>query len=278
MSKKSGGVVKTTKKIGMAVGLLAMFVTMTACASGKSIKQGAEEFSIPGDKYYEALQLQDDGMYFESIRAWSEVLDDEPRFAQGHFNIGLIYDKLNMVPEAIEHYELAVQYAEDSRDLIGNGNPAEEDSANITASIALYNLHLGAAYLRGGLVTEAISALKKTIKDDQYNPTAHYNMAAAYMAQNDYETGLIHADIAVDLISRPDGKRATGIASDVDMTQLANYLLRQARCHLWRQEWDKAKACLERVKTQCKVEVPTEMQKQLDEATAPKPAEEGSEE
>ncbi|MCG3182775.1 MAG: hypothetical protein ICCCNLDF_00841 [Planctomycetes bacterium] len=276
MSKESGGVVKTTKKLGMAAGLLAMCV-MTACASGKSIKQGADEFSIPADKYYEALQLQDDAMYFESIRAWSEVLESEPRFAQGHFNIGLIYDKLNMVPEAIEHYELAVQAAEDSREMIGGDNPALEDGGNITASIALYNLHLGAAYLRGGLKDEAIEALKKSIKDDQFNPTAHYNIAAAYMARNDFETALIHADIAVDLISKPDGKRASGIATDVDMTQLGNYLLRQARCHLARQEWDKAKACLERARTQCKFDIPVDMQKQLDEAAAAKPAEEGNE-
>ncbi|MCZ7604516.1 MAG: tetratricopeptide repeat protein [Planctomycetota bacterium] len=258
----------------MAAGLLAMFV-LTACASGKSIKQGAEEFSIPADKYYEALQLQDDAKYFEAIRAWSEVLVDEPRFAQGHFNIGLIYDNLNMVPEAIEHYELAVQAAEDSRDLIGGDNPAAEDGGNITASIALYNLHLGAAYLRGGLVDEAIDALKKSIKDDQFNPTAHYNIAAGYMALNDFESALVHADVAVDLVSKPDSKRASGIAAEVDMKQLGNYLLRQARCHLARQEWDKARSCLERAKTQCKLDIPVDMQKQLDEAAAAKPAEAG---
>jgi len=274
MSTEPGGVVNTTKKLGMAAGLLAMFV-LTACASGKSIKQGAEEFSIPADKYYEALQLQDDAKYFEAIRAWSEVLVDEPRFAQGHFNIGLIYDNLNMVPEAIEHYELAVQAAEDSRDLIGGDNPAAEDGGNITASIALYNLHLGAAYLRGGLVDEAIDALKKSIKDDQFNPTAHYNIAAGYMALNDFESALVHADVAVDLVSKPDSKRASGIAAEVDMKQLGNYLLRQARCHLARQEWDKARSCLERAKTQCKLDIPVDMQKQLDEAAAAKPAEAG---
>ncbi len=274
MSTEPGGVVNTTKKLGMAAGLLAMFV-LAACASGKSIKQGAEEFSIPADKYYEALQLQDDAKYFEAIRAWSEVLVDEPRFAQGHFNIGLIYDNLNMVPEAIEHYELAVQAAEDSRDLIGGDNPAAEDGSNITASIALYNLHLGAAYLRAGLVDEAIDALKKSIKDDQFNPTAHYNIAAGYMALHDYESALIHADIAVDLVSKPDSKRASGIAAEVDMKQLGNYLLRQARCHLARQEWDKARSVLERAKTQCKLDIPVDMQKQLDEAAAAKPAEAG---
>lgn len=274
MSTEPGGVVNTTKKLGMAAGLVAMFV-LTACASGKSIKQGAEEFSIPADKYYEALQLQDDAKYFEAIRAWSEVLVDEPRFAQGHFNIALIYDNLNMVPEAIEHYELAVQAAEDSRDLIGGDNPAAEDGGNITASIALYNLHLGAAYLRGGLVDEAIDALKKSIKDDQFNPTAHYNIAAGYMALHDYESALIHADIAVDLVSKPDSKRTSGIAAEVDMKQLGNYLLRQARCHLARQEWDKARSVLERAKTQCKLDIPVDMQKQLDEAAAAKPAEAG---
>ncbi|MCB9893595.1 MAG: tetratricopeptide repeat protein [Planctomycetes bacterium] len=246
-----------------------------------SIKQGGEEFGIKADKYYEALKLQDDGDYFESIRAWSEVLDDEPRFAQGHFNIGLIYDMLNMVPEAIEHYELAVQAAEESKDMIGNGNEARESAADTTASIALYNAHLGAAYLRGGLIDEAITALQKAEVSDQYNPMVHYNLAAAFMAKGNYEMALKQADIAVDLIAKPDGKTTSGLSTDVDTDRLAAYLLRQGKCHIARAEWDKAKACFDRITVQCHGTIPAETQAELDagmKAAQPKDGgDEGSE-
>ena len=245
-----------------------------------SIKQGGEEFGIKADKYYEALKLQDDADYFESIRAWSEVLEDEPRFAQGQFNIGLIYDMLNMVPEAIEHYELAVQAAEESRDLIGNGNEARENSADTKASIALYNAHLGAAYLRGGLIDEAITALVKAETDDQFNPAIHYNLAAAFMAKGNYEVALKQADIAVDLVAKPDSKTTSGLASDVDTDRLAAYLLRQGKCHIARAEWEKAKACFDRIVAQCHGTVPAETMAELNagmKAAEPTKGDEGSE-
>ncbi|MCA8945943.1 MAG: tetratricopeptide repeat protein, partial [Planctomycetes bacterium] len=265
MSNELGGVVNATKKMTsklvMAAAIVGAFVMMSACASGKTIKQGSEEFSIPEDKYFEALELQDDGMYFESIRAWTEVLDSEPRFAQGHFNLGLIYDQLNLVPEATQHYELAVQYAE--------GLKPDE---------SLYNLHLGAAYLRSGLVDEAIEALKQALTDDPYNATIHYNLSAAYMARKNYDNALLEADTAVDLLAQPDAKRADGLNEGVDRTRLGNYLLRQAACHIAREEWDKARAGLERAEKQCGTTVPAEMWEQLDAATKPMEPEEGGEE
>ena len=283
MSKKAGGVVNATKKtatkLAMAASLVLAFVLMSACSSSMSIKQGGEEFGIDGDKYYEALTYQDDGDYFEAIRAWAEVLADEPRFAQAHFNIGLVYDMLNMVPESIEHYELAVQNAEASRDLINGNNPAEESAADTKASLALYNSHLGAAYLRGGLVDEAIDALKRAETEDPFNPTIHYNLSAAFMAKNNYEMGLKQADIAVDLLAKPDAKTSNGLSTDVDMDRLGTYLLRQARCHLVRNELDKAEACLDRVTKQCNVEVPADMLLELNAAKkAAEPAEEGTKE
>jgi tetratricopeptide (TPR) repeat protein len=271
--------VNATTKLATAASLLTVFILMTACSSSLSIKQGGEEFGVDGDKYYEALTLQDDGDYFEAIRAWSEVLADEPRFAQGHFNIGLIYDMMNMVPEAREHYELAVQAAESSKDLIGNGNQARESDADTKASLALYNAHLGAAYLRGGLINEAITALEKSEVDDQYNASVHYNLAAAYMQKGNYEMALKQADIAVDLTAKPDPKTTTGLATEVDTDRLAAYLIRQGKCHIARAEWEKAKACFDRVVSQCNAVVPAESLEALNKGMGiAAPAEEGESE
>lgn len=251
----------------MAAGLLGMFVMVSACASGKSIKQGTEEFSIPEAKYHEALQHYDNGDYFESIRAWSEVLDSEPRFAQGHFNIGLVYDKLNMVPEATEHYEAAIQAAEDTNKPQGNEPPAE-DPKNTKAALALYNLHLGAAYLRSSLVDEALLALNKSLEMDPFNPTVHYNLSAAYIAKADWDNALLQADIAVDLASKPDASHQSKLATEVDIEQLGKYLLRQAECHAALGEWDKAWACIDRARTQCKTDLPPLLAKKMEEAPA----------
>jgi tetratricopeptide (TPR) repeat protein len=258
--------VNAIKKTGMAVGLLAVFVMLTACASGKSIKQGTEEFSVPEAKYHEALSLYDDAMYFESIQAWTEVLDSEPRFAQGQFNIGLIYDKLNMIPEAIEHYELAVQFQEDSM-VVSEGNQLVEEKKNADGALALFNLHLGAAYLRAGLVDEAMEALNEALRLDVYNPTVHYNLSAGYMAKENFEDGLKHADVAVDLATQP-GPGADGLAKDVDRVALGNYLLRQAECHALRGEWDKARACVDRARAQCKAEPEASLKKMLNDQAA----------
>ncbi|MBZ0134883.1 MAG: tetratricopeptide repeat protein [Planctomycetes bacterium] len=245
MSTKPGGNVSKISGIALAVAAL----VVSACASGKTIKQGTEEFSILEGKYYEALSLQDNGQYFEAIEAWSEVLDDEPRFAQGHFNLGLIYDNLNMVPEAIEKYEIAVRITED-----------------IKPDIGIYSLHLGAAYLRSGLVDEGIDALTKALEIDPYNPAIHYNLSAAYLAKSNYDDALRHADTAVDLYAQPDSKRTDGLAQDVDRARLGNYLLRQARCHVEREEWDKAKSTLERAKKQCNVDSPRDMMTKIEAA------------
>lgn len=262
MNTEMGGVVKATKKLGMIVALAAFGVAMSACASGKSIKQGNEEFRIPEAKYYEALSAQDDTEYFAAIRAWAEVLESEPRYAQGHFNMAVIHDKLNLVPEAIEHYELALQMLENSLEV--ESQTTVETRADSDAALALYNLHLGAAYLRAGLVSESEVALTRALERDPYNPTVHYNLAACYMNQRHFDKGLIHADTAVDLYAKPDSKNVNRLANDVDAKRLGKYVLRQAQCHLALEEWDKAEVALNRAKDQCRVEVPAALWKELD--------------
>lgn len=262
-----GGVVKATKRFGMVTAIIALGMAMTACASGKTIDQGNEELSIDESKYHEALKLQDDGAYFKSMRAWEEVLSDEPKFAAGHFNLGLINDKLNLVDEAIPHYELAVQMLENSLEV---DDDPEETKKESQASLAMYNLHLGAAYLRDARIEEGEVTLMKALELDPYNPTIHYNLAACFMSQKHFDLGLLHADQAVDLYAKPDSKNNNRLAAEVDALRLGKYLLRQAQCHLAMEEWDKAEVCLNRAKTQCRIDVPAALWTELDEGKNPK--------
>jgi tetratricopeptide (TPR) repeat protein len=260
----------------MAVCSLAMFMALTACASGKSIKQGTEEFSIPEGSYHEALSLYDNADYFESIQAWMEVVDNEPRFAQGLFNLGLVYDKLNMVDEAVSYYERAVSAQEETM-IEEQGREWKQTRAEADAALAKYNLYLGAAYLRVDLVDEAISTMNKALVVDQFNPTLRYNLAAAYMAKENWDAALIQADIAVDLASRPDAKNNSGLDASVDQLALGQYLLRQAECHAQRAEWEKAWACIDRARSQCKAEPSFRLSELMKKApkSEPEPAEGG---
>lgn len=226
------------KKLGLAIAMAALGLFGSACSSTKTIKQGNEEFTILQDKYIEALSLADDGKFFEAIQAWKEVLADEPRWAAGHFNLGQVYDKLNLMPEAMEHYEVAAK-------LDGDQGP--------------YHLNLGTVYLRSGLHKQALDSLKKAAEKDPYNHLVHYNLAGAYLAMSDQDNALLHADVAVDLYSKPDSRNESMLAEGVDRSVLAKMLVRQAECHLARGENDKARQCADRIVRQCRVELPSKL-------------------
>lgn len=237
------------RKLGVLLGGLALVCMLSACGSSRAVKQGTEEFSIDQDAYLEALSLQDDGMYFEAIKAWQTVLESEPRWALGHFNLALIYDQLNLVPEAIEHYEMAVRWSEE-----------HNDDANARA---LYNLHLGAAYIRASLPSEAVDALKKSLATEQFNPYVHFNLSSAYIMRKDFERALLHADSAVDLAAKPG---PGGLDESVDRQQLGRFILRQAECHLERGEYEKARTALLRARKQCATEAAPRVWEQLRKA------------
>lgn len=245
----------TNGKLGMMLGTLALALAVAGCGGGKTIQQGEETFSIDVGLYDEALSLQVAGEYYDAIRVWKELLADQPRFAQGHYNLGVIYDYLNLVPEAIDSYERASLLVAE----LGDAHKADQ---------ALYNAKLGAAYLRYGMEIQAADALHAAIERDGYNPRAHFNMAGALIAQGNYDEGLIHADIAVDLFAVPDTRNASGLARTVDRNLLGKFLLRQAECHLVREEWEKARTVLERARKQCAIEVPATMWDRLNAGEA----------
>lgn len=256
--RNQGGVVKAAKRLGMTAVAVALGMALAACGSSRTIEQGNEYLSIDEEKYIEALATQDDAEFFDSIRAWSVVIKDEPRWAVAHFNIGLIYDQLNMVDEAIRHYEIAVSAMEDS--IRVEAYEEVQPRKDIDAHLARYNLHLGTAYLRADYVEEAEMALLEALKYAPYEPALHYNLAACFMAKNQFDTALLHADNAVDLAAQPAGTEdGSNLAPQVDVEKLGMYVLRQAECHMARGEWDKAHVAMKRAKEQCHMEAPPHM-------------------
>ncbi|MDC1142344.1 tetratricopeptide repeat protein [Planctomycetota bacterium] len=232
-----GDVVNFRNKLMLGVAAIALSVTSACGSDGYTVKQGDEEIDIDQALYNEALSLQNDGNYLKATTRWSELLAESPNFAQAHFNQGVIYERLNLVPEAINKYEVAVSL-----------------DANF-----LYHRHLGEAYLRGGLYDAAIIELEKAVELDRFSPIAHYNLSAAYLSIDSYDQALLHADAAVDLYAKPDTKNEDGLARTVDRRVLAGYLAREAECHIARKEWEKAEACKDRIENQCRQELTTSL-------------------
>jgi len=208
--------------------------------------QGKDELSINEELYIEALAHHNAMRFKPAIEAWQELIAEEPRFALAHFNLGQMYDKLDQVPDALPCYERAVQLVPD------NG---------------IYRLNLGSLYLRQGMARPALAELREALTRDPYNFLIDYNLAGAYLALNDHDNALIHADKAVDLYSVP-GPNESGLKDGVDREMLTRLLARQAECHVVRGEMDKARQCVDRIVNQCRTEVPVRLQTMLDK-TAP---------
>lgn len=230
-------------KLLLGAAAITLCLTSACGSSGYTEIQGSEEIEIDIALYNEALKLQNDGNYLKAKTRWDDLLLESPNFAQAYFNQGVIYERLNLVPEAINKYELALAYDETH----------------------VYHRHLGEAYLRSGLLDAAIVELEKAVEMDRYNSASHYNLAAAYMSVENFDQALLHADTAVDLYAEPNKDTEDGLSRTVDRRLLAAYLMRQAECHIKRKEWDKATTVAGRIENQCRQELPDELQEQFDE-------------
>jgi tetratricopeptide (TPR) repeat protein len=206
--------------------------------------QNGEEITIDEEKYIKALDETRSGRLYDAIGTWKEVIADEPRCALAHFNLGQLYDKLNMFAEAMDRYEAACRF-----------EPGKAD----------HHANLGGVYLKMGMVKDAMRELKDALGKDPYNYLIDFNLAGVYLAMSDHDNALLHADKAVDLYSVP-GTSESGLGQGVDREVLAKLLARQAECHAERGETDKARQCADRIRKQCRVEVPAKLQAMLDKA------------
>lgn len=206
--------------------------------------QNGEEITIDEDKYIMALDQTRSGRLYDAIGTWKEVIADEPRCALAHFNLGQLYDKLNMVPEAMDRYEAACRF-----------DPTKAD----------HHANLGGIYLKMGMLKDALRELKDALGKDPYNYLIDFNLSGVYLALSDHDNALLHADKAVDLYSVP-GTTESGLGAGVDREVLSKLLARQAECHLERGETGKARQCADRITKQCRAEVPSKLQAMLDKA------------
>jgi tetratricopeptide (TPR) repeat protein len=244
MGGEVAGILRTSACFSIL--LLAFMAAGCGGGGGRLVIQGSERLYINEAKEREALRLTHQGNFHPAVRSWMELLEEEPRYARGHYNLAQVYDTLDMVPEAIEHYEIAVTLAE-----------------GISPDVGTYSHNLGWAYLRQGWPEAAMKALELALRHHPYDARLHHNLAAAYMANKDYDNALLRADEAVYLAAVPHPDDPTRLADAVNRVELGRYMLRQAEIHLLRGEKDKARAVVERAEKQCRAEVPESMRDKL---------------
>src|SRR5690606_16366793 len=109
--------------------------------------------------------------FFDAITCWRESLRFDPFFAETHFNLGLAYDKENMLEDAIFRYKKAIDYG--SKDTKANSytglanifwrlkkSPAEiqnfiQEANKINSEISANNNIEGLIFIEQGKYSEA---------------------------------------------------------------------------------------------------------------------------
>jgi len=131
--------------------------------------------------YQKAIEQYRQGQYADAIDSLTQAINRNPRFAEGHNSLCVIYDELKRTPEAIAACQRAVA--------------AKSDYAQ-----AFYNL--GLVYGDENRLVDAITALNECIRLNQRYPEAHYNLGRMYDQAGRYAEAVESLQRAIKL--KPD--------------------------------------------------------------------------
>jgi Tfp pilus assembly protein PilF len=107
--------------------------------------------------------------YEALIGAFTQALDEDPKLAEAHYNLGCVYEALRDDPKAVEHYKKALQI-----------NPA----------LGVAAANWGALMMRHNKLDEALVVLKRAMSKDSKNSPVLLNMAAIYQRKGQDDQAL----------------------------------------------------------------------------------------
>lgn len=113
------------------------------------------------DLYRMAKAFQSDGRLAEAITAYRQVIQADPRHAEAHNALGVIYSQQQQVELAEQQFQLALQ---------------------IDPNLAHVHNNIGYHLLRNGRLQEALQALGRAHTLDRNNAAVSANIAAAQQA------------------------------------------------------------------------------------------------
>ncbi len=150
--------------------LVLIIIQMAACGKDERLRQ-AETY------FHKGLVLEKEGNFSSAAAQYQAALLAFPAYKEARFQLGNVYDKLNLPAKAREEYLLYI----------------ETDPNDARA----YN-NLGNAEGQLNRLDEAIADYEKAIALDPALATAHYNLGHAYFLKNDFTRAEAELRKAVD--------------------------------------------------------------------------------
>jgi tetratricopeptide (TPR) repeat protein len=151
-----------------------VFLTFSAVACQQLTAQGGAARVSASDSvkaHFGAAQLaQQQHDYVTAEREYKAVLSEEPRFAEAHMNLGLVYQLGNRVPEAMTEFRSAL---------------------NLKPSLVGANFFLGVDYCNMGKGADALPYLRTAVRSEPRRPETWLWLATAERLSGDP-----HAELA----------------------------------------------------------------------------------
>ncbi len=124
-------------------------------------------------------QKQTGQLNYEALaQTFEKVVDDNPRLAEGYYNLGCIYEAMGDEKKAIKNYEKAL---------------------SINPGLTLAAANWGAMLARQGRTDDALSLYQRGLSKDAKNSAVLLNMAAIYRERKAYDKAL---KAAADVLAR----------------------------------------------------------------------------
>jgi len=154
--------------------------------------------------------------YFDQAAVWFELaLRSNPDYAEAHYNLGIIYLRLNRQADARQHFQRAVELRSDYPDALNNLGLIAAEEGQIEPAIGYFQdairrrpgytlalQNLGNLYRKQGRLAEAQQMLEKALESDREDPELNYSLGMLYAQKEDTDRAREYLQRALSL--RPD--------------------------------------------------------------------------
>ena len=151
-------------------------------------------------------------MTVEDIAGYETMLRVDPRDAELHDDVALLYMSVGQMPQAVRHFEASVALKPDSAaahfnlgTALAQAGRLDDATAAFRAALArrrdyaLAHNNLGQVILAQGKTGEALKHLQEAVRLDAANPQALFGLAEAYAASGSFDLAIETIDRAIKL-------------------------------------------------------------------------------
>jgi tetratricopeptide (TPR) repeat protein len=160
------------------------------------------------------MTWQQTKIYRDQETLWRDTLAKNPVAAMAHTNLGIVLTGQGKLPEAIQHYERALQLRPDDAEAYVNLGVAEGLQGKLPEAIQYYERalqlrpdhadaynNLGAALAAQGKLPEAVQHYKRALQLRPDDAGTHYNLGIALARQRKFSEAIQQYERALQLKS-----------------------------------------------------------------------------